>query len=380
MRAKILLALFLSAMCILIPARQLRAQEKIKESALRQIQALVDEKASRTPAQQKLDSRFVYMLRKQRNDEALRSINLPLNEIKKNANGRFDVDITADVNPDLIRAIQATGTEITFQSAKFHSITASLRMEDLEQFAGRADVKFIEPHSEAQHAGDHFTGESIAAVNYEPAINTDGFTPFLNKNEKKKFHPDFKDRAENIRRQVTKAIADMKNNGFKKPFVGSRQSEGDVTHRAVDARNAFNIDGTGLKIGVLSDECSPAALAASQASGDLGTVTVLPGQEGPAATGNDEGTAMLEIIHDLAPGAQLYFATAFNGQASFAQNILDLRAAGCDIIVDDVFYRSESVFQDDNVARSVNTVTASGALYFSSAGNQGNKNDGTASV
>jgi hypothetical protein len=51
---------------------------------------------------------------------------------------------------------------------------------------------------------------------------------------------------------------------------------------------------------------------------------------------------MLEIIHDIAPGAQLYFATAFTGQAQFAQNIRDLRPAGCDIIVDDVFYSFET--------------------------------------
>src|SRR5262249_42395601 len=58
----------------------------------------------------------------------------------------------------------------------------------------------------------------------------------------------------------------------------------------------------------------------------------------------------------------------------------DLRTAGCDIIVDDVGYFREAVFQDDNVARSVNTVTASGAMYFSSAGNEGNKDDGTSGV
>ena len=48
---------------------------------------------------------------------------------------------------------------------------------------------------------------------------------------------------------------------------------------------------------------------------------------------------MMEIIHDLAPGAQLFFATAFNGSASFADNIRTLRFVyGCDIIVDDVAY------------------------------------------
>ena len=84
------------------------------------------------------------------------------------------------------------------------------------------------------------------------------------------------------------------------------------------------------------------SLAQSQALGDLGPVTILPGQAG---TG-DEGTAMLEIIHDLAPGAQLFFATALGSITSFAQNIRDLRTAGCDIIVDDVFYFVESPFQD----------------------------------
>ena len=46
---------------------------------------------------------------------------------------------------------------------------------------------------------------------------------------------------------------------------------------------------------------------------------------------------MLEIIHDLAPGAQLYFATRVQRASRASRsNIRDLRAAGCDIIVDDV--------------------------------------------
>src|SRR5439155_10500777 len=120
--------------------------------------------------------------------------------------------------------------------------------------------------------------------------------------------------------------------------------------------------------------------------GDLGPVTVLPGQAGSG----DEGTAMLEIVHDLAPGANLYFATAFTSLVSFAQNIRDLRTAGCDIIIDDVFYFVETPFQDGQLAPSntnggvviqaVKDVTASGALYFSSAGNSGNLNDATAGV
>ena len=87
---------------------------------------------------------------------------------------------------------------------------------------------------------------------------------------------------------------------------------------------------------------------------------------------------MMEIVHDLAPGAQLFFATAFTSPESFADNIRTLRFVyGCDIIVDDVSYSDEGVFQDGPIAQAVNDVTASGALYFSSAGNNGNITNGT---
>src|SRR5262249_8142050 len=156
--------------------------------------------------------------------------------------------------------------------------------------------------------------------------------------------------------------------------------------KANTARNTFGMNGTGVKIGVLSDGVTNLRL--SQDLGALGPVTVLPGQQGSG----DEGTAMLEIIHALAPGAQVFFATANNGPANFANNIRLLRAAGADIIVDDILYFSESPFQDGQasnvfsptnggvIAQAVNDVTADGALYFSAAGNEGNLMDQTASV
>jgi uncharacterized repeat protein (TIGR01451 family) len=157
--------------------------------------------------------------------------------------------------------------------------------------------------------------------------------------------------------------------------TGAKNSEGDKAHGADVVRAAFKATGLGVKVGVLSDSVD--FLGQSQATADLPTVTVLPGQDGLGIGLNGEGTAMLEIIHDLAPGADLFFASAFISEAQFAQNILDLRSAGCDVILDDVFYFDESPFQDGPVARAVNEVVADGALYFSSAGNEGNKNDGT---
>ena len=146
-------------------------------------------------------------------------------------------------------------------------------------------------------------------------------------------------------------------------------SEGVKTHGADEARTFFGTTGTGVKVGVLSDGVK--SLASLETSGDLPpTVTVLSGQAGPA--NGDEGSAMLEIVHDMAPDASLYFATADTSEAQFAQNILDLASAGCKVIVDDVIYLDESPFEDGPVAQAVNTVTAAGVSYFSSAGNEGN--------
>ena len=87
---------------------------------------------------------------------------------------------------------------------------------------------------------------------------------------------------------------------------------------------------------------------------------------------------MLEIVHDVAPTATLLFATSGTNSADqFAANIRALRAAGADVIVDDVLYYAESPFQDGVVAQAVSAVTADGAAYFSSAGNEGNLDDGT---
>ncbi|OLN29744.1 hypothetical protein DVDV_0920 [Desulfovibrio sp. DV] len=151
----------------------------------------------------------------------------------------------------------------------------------------------------------------------------------------------------------------------------STTTEGDVAHSAPIVRTA-GYTGTSVKIGVISDSVD--YLAQLQATGDLpATVTVL--QDAPGNTG--EGTAMLEIVYDLAPAASLYFATAWGGMANFANNIIALKDAGCKVIVDDVGYFAESSFQDDVISQAVTTVTDAGVFYFSSAANDGNLHSNT---
>jgi Subtilase family len=152
--------------------------------------------------------------------------------------------------------------------------------------------------------------------------------------------------------------------------VGGINTQGDAAHGAASVRNLYGATGYNSKVGVISD--SELYLDNSIASGDLpNTVSILQsGLSEPNTLG--EGTAMMEIVHDLAPAAELAFASAVFGDAAFAQSILDLAAAGCDIIVDDIGYFFESPFQDDIIADAVDQVTALGVYYFSAAGNERN--------
>src|SRR6476620_985157 len=169
---------------------------------------------------------------------------------------------------------------------------------------------------------------------------------------------------------------------------GAAISEGLAQLQVDDARAAFELRGTGQTVGVLSDSYDLAGGAATGAlddvlSGDLpgraGTCSdqQLPVDvfaEGPAE-GEDEGRAMLQIVHDLAPHAGLAFATAFESEKSFAENIEWLArpvaegGAGAGVIVDDVAWFEEPFFQDGPIAVAVENVVADGVSYLSAAGN-----------
>lgn len=150
--------------------------------------------------------------------------------------------------------------------------------------------------------------------------------------------------------------------------VGATTSQADISMRANVARSTFGVDGSGVTVGALSDSYNNLGGEAGDiATGDLpSNVDVLLDLPGG---GTDEGRAMLQLIHDVAPGADLAFHTAVLGQASFANGILDLAETGSDVIVDDIIFFAEPMFQDGIIAQAVDQVVAEGVPYFSSAGN-----------
>ena len=153
--------------------------------------------------------------------------------------------------------------------------------------------------------------------------------------------------------------------------TGSVTSQADVALRAVNARNNFGLDGNGITVGVLSDSYDALGGAAMDINtGDLPAMGVNVLSD--IANGSDEGRGMLQLIHDLAPGADLAFHTAFNGPCNFADGILALQStAGADVIVDDVTYFNEPFFNAGPIERAANQAVENGAVYFASAGNKG---------
>lgn len=343
-------------------------EPEISEQAKRQIEALLAQKRSRTPEQEKMDPNLLVTVQ-QAQKAGTEQVPAVATNIQLDERRRALVDIRGNVTTDVLQKIEQVGGEVIFSSAPDQSIRARVPLRNLEEIAGMSDVTYIE-----------------AAV--EAATHREGNRPLASSPANRR--PPSGQSLNSVARLKAKLADALAVRGSSKMMVRQDQdtnaivtgppvSQGDRAHQADTVRDVFGFDGTGVRIGVLSD--SVRFLAQSQASKNLPPdVTVIPGQGGSTTSGG-EGTAMLEIVHDLAPGAKLFFATAFNSDASFANNIRRLRFEyRCDIIVDDVFYFNEHPFQDALIARAVNDVTADGALYFSSAGNEGNLNDGTSGV
>jgi subtilase family protein len=160
---------------------------------------------------------------------------------------------------------------------------------------------------------------------------------------------------------------------------GDVVSQGDVSLGSNTVRATTGLDGAGVTVGVMSDsyQCNPAPFVpgapTTTAAQDEATQDVPPGVEvldnGPCP-GSDEGRGMVQLVHDVAPGAAQKFHTAFNSLVDFADGILELQEAGSDVIVDDVIYFAENMFSDGIIAQAADLAVARGAAYFSSAGNQ----------
>jgi hypothetical protein len=341
------------------------AQDDLTDSAKQQIAEILRQKQSFSAAERKISSHLVFANRATR-QQLSRSISHLVDTSRMGARGMVEVDIKGEVNESLLGLIVAAGGEVENSSVEHGSVRAVLPLRSLERVAQSNQVSSIEDAEQYLLNSVQSSASPVRVTGMPKA-------------------PRFVERTAEVvpqRRELPLLAANgvlpslsswfsLRGLSF---FVGALTSQGYISHTANQVV-AMGINGTGVKVGVMSDSASAARVAALIASGDLGPgTTVLPGL---GSSGTDEGAAMMEIVQDLAPGAQIFFATANGGQAAMAANIASLASAGCNIIVDDITYLAEAAFQDGPIAQAVNTYVAGGGLYFSSAANSGNLTHGT---
>ncbi len=211
---------------------------KIDPQVARQIQSLMDEKASRTPAQKKMSSQLIYAFKMQGGQRITAEVASLEVDVVKDAQGRIKVELDAAVSTQLINQLKAFGCEILLTTEKYGSILANIPLDKMEQVAGLSAVKHLTHWVAPMNNSDR---PANTAKNGIGGARLNG-----------KFSPTFNEKAGNVRKQLNDAFKKKAING-KFFFEGAVTSEADATHKAALARAIFGTDGTGVKIGVLSN-------------------------------------------------------------------------------------------------------------------------------
>lgn len=174
-------------------------------------------------------------------------------------------------------------------------------------------------------------------------------------------------------------------------MAGKVTSVGDRVIRSDIARKLFHVDGTGIKVGIIATSFNAlSGLETDVESGDLpgeknpfgktAPINILKDLPNTSPFANDEGRALAQIIHDIAPGAEIFFHTIAEGEGKttsevnedgFAEAVSKLTAQGVNIIVEDVPVPAP-FFQDGGVAKTVQNATNKGITFISAVGNNGN--------
>src|SRR5260370_3437865 len=140
----------LAALCAASTAAH--AQDSISPQALSQIQALVAEKASRTPVQQRIDSQLLAAYRMKQGMSVAQGIAaLPgvWSYVKVRPGDIVQVDLRADVSPSLLTSLRKLGATIEAAFPKYQAIRARIPLASVENVAALPGVKFVEPANQA---------------------------------------------------------------------------------------------------------------------------------------------------------------------------------------------------------------------------------------
>ena len=295
---------------------------RFSDSVKRQVSALMQEKAARTPAQRKMDTQLIYGARQLRDGYIIRDAPQLRASLKVRADKRVKVDIDAVVSDELLAAIKAVGGTILGSFPDDHSIGAVVPLDQIESLAARGDIRFIQPaRAPIANAGRiDSEGDVAHRSNLSRPYGASGF---------------------GVKVGVISTSIDDGTGAFTRS-----KASGDVPNNLVVLPGqAGPSDGEGLAMCEIVHDLAPSA-----------TLYFATGENTNDPSDNTANAAVM------------------------AQNIRALAARGCKVIIDDLNFPQESPFQDGVVAKAVNDVSAAGVLYFSCARNSGSKTRGTSST
>ena len=129
------------------------------------------------------------------------------------------------------------------------------------------------------------------------------------------------------------------------PAAGGINGNGVAIMHADQFVSQTGINGAGVKVGVQSGGISNVILI--QQRGELPAVQVVKPADGATAPAGDEGTALLEEIHAVAPGAAL----AYCGPATYVEYtscLSQMIAAGATVLVDDIIFPQQDLLSSDS--------------------------------
>ena len=124
-------------------------QLPLSSEAMKQIQTLHDEKALRTPAQQKMKSNLVLETKMRRDTAIRRAVPALQTNIALDTEDKTLVDITAEVTAEVLHEIVALGGEVVNSFAQYRAIRARMPIHQLEALAGLPQVDSIRPADKA---------------------------------------------------------------------------------------------------------------------------------------------------------------------------------------------------------------------------------------
>jgi hypothetical protein len=124
------------------------SEKQVSDSALRQIESLLREKESRTPAQKKVDSRLLYKIKMERKQAIAEGVEKLESDLVVDEKGFIDVDISALVSDALLQRLKEIGADVKAAFPQYRSITARVPITEIEALAGRDDVLFVQPHAD----------------------------------------------------------------------------------------------------------------------------------------------------------------------------------------------------------------------------------------